>query len=48
MAVQIKPKITDADLLALGDDVRGEVVDGEIVIDMTANKIDHPIYGGHL
>jgi Uma2 family endonuclease len=48
MAVQIKPKITEEDLLALGDDVRAEVEDGEIVIDMTPNKMDHTIYGTQL
>ena len=44
MSVQIKPKITDADLLALGD-VRAEVIDGQLVIDMTPNKMDHTLYG---
>lgn len=47
MAVQIKPKITDADLLAL-EDVRAEVVDGEIVIDMTPNKMNHSLYGSRM
>lgn len=44
MSIQIKPKITEADLLALGD-VRAEVIDGEMVIDMTPNKMDHTLYG---
>lgn len=47
MAVQIKPRITDADLLALGD-VRAEVIDGEIVTDMTPNKMDHSMYAQRL
>lgn len=34
MAVQIKPKITEQDLLALGD-VRAEVIDGRIEVDVT-------------
>jgi len=47
MAVQLKTKITDNDLLALGPDVNAEVIDGEIVI-MAANKINHAIYGQQL
>jgi len=47
MAVQLRTKITDDDLLALGPDVNAEVIDGEIVI-MAANKIDHSIYGQRL
>ncbi len=44
MAVQAKPRITDADLLALGEDVRAEVIDGELMIHMTPNRIDHSFY----
>ena len=44
MAVELKTKITDDDLLALGPDVNAEVVEGEIIV-MTANKMDHTIYG---
>ncbi len=43
MATHIKTRVTDEDLLALGD-TNAEVIDGEIVV-MTANKIDHTIYG---
>ena len=48
MADQVRTLITDEDLLSYGDHVRAEVVDGEIVIDMTANKMDHSIYGMQL
>jgi len=44
MAVQPKTKITDTDLLALGEDVRAEVIDGELVIQMSPNLKDHAFY----
>lgn len=43
MAAQIKPKITDTDLLALGGDVRAEVYDGEIVIDETVYTLAYSL-----
>lgn len=45
MTVEVKTRITEADLLALGEDVLAEVIDGEIVIDMSPNKVDHSFYG---
>lgn len=41
MALEAKTKITDADLLALGEDVRAEVIDGEMVIQMSSNYGEH-------
>src|SRR5262245_12400276 len=46
MAVQPKTKITDADLLALGEDVRAEVIDGELVKQMSPNYGDHGFHAG--
>jgi Uma2 family endonuclease len=40
--------ITDADLLALGPKVRAEVVNGELITDMTPNKADHSFYSAQV
>jgi Uma2 family endonuclease len=44
MAVEAKTRITDDDLLALGEDVRAEVIDGEIVIESTPQPVYHSLY----
>src|SRR5215213_1502802 len=46
MAVQPQTKITDADLLALGEDVNAEVIDGELVIQMSPNYGEHGFHAG--
>jgi Uma2 family endonuclease len=48
MADRVKTKITDADLLALGD-VKAEVRDGELIIyPMSPNKMEHGAYGSKM
>jgi Uma2 family endonuclease len=47
--VETKRKvITDADLLALGENVRAEVVDGELVVHMAPNKGDHGFFAARV
>lgn len=46
MATQPKTRITDADLLAVGDKVKAEVIDGELIIyPMTPSKAEYGIAG---
>lgn|SRR5574341_1151053 len=49
MAVETRQIITDDDLLAPGEDVRVEVINGELIIyPMTANKAQHGATGANI
>jgi len=49
MVDQVKTRITDDDLLALGSDVKAEVRNGELIIyPMSPNKLEHGAYSAQL